>query len=132
MAAVMMSPPQLSSSVMATPSETQSRQYHQSVDPQLLGVGGEPASQGCATLGDSRKDGNLSPDLLASGSQDLQLFGIFESTVFPDRPQHNQAVDASPQQSFDMLGRGVEIEGLIVVELGRHGGIDAAPVCLVV
>jgi hypothetical protein len=62
--------------------------------------------------------------------QDLQFFCIFQRTIFPDSPQHDQTVDAGQEQSFDMLGGGGGIEGLIVAELGRHGGIDAAPVCL--
>jgi len=39
-------------------------------------------------------------------------------------------VDAGSEQRFNMLGRGTDIEGLIVAELSRDRGIDTVPICL--
>jgi hypothetical protein len=102
--------------------------HHQPVEPDLLGVARELASQGSGVLGDSSEDGDAPAHHLFHLAKDFELLVIFKSGILTDRSEEDQAVDAGLNHRFEMLRGSGQIQGLVRAKLSCDSGEYTPPV----
>jgi hypothetical protein len=103
------------------------RQYHEAVDPDLLGVDGIAAGQRRRVLGDAGEDGHAALHRIDGELEDLALLVSLERAVLAHRAQHNEAVHAGAQEPLDMRRRGREIDGLVRLEVSGDRRVHTLP-----
>ena len=104
------------------------RQHHQAVQPDLLGIGREPAGLGRGAFGHTGEDRHAAGHVLDGGFQDFELLLIFQRAVLADGAEHDDAVDARLEHGFQVFASGRQIETQIGQEVGRRRGVHAVPI----
>jgi hypothetical protein len=96
-----------------------------SIRSELLAIAHVLARGGRAAFGDAAEHRDAASDGLNHGLDIAALFLREQRLVFAQRAEEDDAGDAGVNQRFGMAGRGFQVEGLILFELGGDGGDNA-------
>ncbi|MNR39737.1 hypothetical protein D3C85_1579690 [compost metagenome] len=106
------------------------RQHHQCIHADVLGVLGVAFGARRRQLADAGDDRHATSGDLDRRLQDSALFLGLQRVVLANRAHDDDAIDAVIDQAVQHLLGGVQIQAQGLVELGRGGGDDPAPVQL--